>query len=130
MLPRHGQHARSLVRGEGVRGDQLAVVARLVNHGLMRARDDIVIGADRLEHAQPILPDKDAGAERTQLRACLVDTHRPAALGKRNGSGESRETSARDFSVTLCGHVRYGDLAKHRRSADEQSDIRVCPAHR
>ena len=64
MLARHGQHARSLLGGEAVFGDQSAVVAGLVADRLVRSRDHLPIGAERGEHTQSVLPDEDSCSER------------------------------------------------------------------
>src|ERR671929_221010 len=57
MLPRHRQHARAFVRSEPVFRDQTIVMASLVRDRLMGACHDALVGADRVEHAQPVFPD-------------------------------------------------------------------------
>ena len=110
MLARHGQHARPLVRRESILGDQSAVVAGLVADRLVRSRDHLPIGAERGEHTQSVLPDKDSRSERPQLAARFVDAHAPAALSECHSRRQARKARAGDFSVTLRAHLRYGAL--------------------
>ena len=66
-----------------------------------------VIGADRLQHAQPVLVDVDAGAGGAQPIGALVHAHAPAALGERAGRGQPGKARADDFRMSLpsCRHV-------------------------
>ena len=71
--------------------------------GNRRALDRGVIGADRLENAQAIFINVNAGARRAQAIGALVHAHGPAALGQRASRGQSGKSRAGDFGVT-SGH--------------------------
>src|SRR5262249_35195568 len=64
-------------------------------------------GADRREHAQPVLIDVDARAGGAQALPALVHAHAPAALRQRAGRGQAGETRASDLGVPFHGAILW-----------------------
>ena len=79
----------------------VVVVAHLAGMRERRALHRRVIGAERLQHPQPVLVDVDAGAGGAQLAAALVHPHAPAALRERAGGGEPGKAGSGDLGVSL-----------------------------
>ena len=102
MLARHGQQAKGVAPVHLLQRDAYPVAARLVGRWLRRAPHHVVIGADRMQHAQAVLPNEDAGAEGAQRRLFLVHPHVPATLAQRNCGSQPGEARAGD----LCMHWR------------------------
>jgi len=121
MLARHRQHARAAPRTEDLVRDPL--VPPLVPGRLVGAGDDVRVGAERLEHAQAVLPDEDAGAEVPQLRGRLVDARRPAALAERRRDGETAEPRADDLGVA----TRHVSARETREARLRREDGHVNP---
>src|SRR5207247_10189362 len=63
--------------------------------------DRVLGGAERLEHAQAVLVDVDAGAGGAQAVGALVHPHTPAALRERAGGGQACETAADNLRAAL-----------------------------
>ena len=103
-LAGHGQHAAAHGDIELGFGDHAVAVADLVDRAVMRAGDRLVTGADRLQHAEPVLPDEDAGAEGAQRVGALMHPDRPAAVGQRHRGDQPGEAGARDLGVAARTH--------------------------
>ena len=72
----------------------------------------VVVGADRLQHAQAVVPDEDAGTEGAQLAVDLVDAGRPAALAQRDGGDQAGETRAGDLGMHHSAAARLLSLSR------------------
>src|SRR5260370_39976951 len=66
-----------------------------------RTRDRLRVGADRREHAQPVLVNIDARAGGAQAFPALVHAHAPAVLRKGASRGQASKSRAGDFGVSL-----------------------------
>src|SRR6185295_11426727 len=104
-LAHDAEHAAPLPAVD--RNHTVAIVAHLAGMGERRALDRRGIGADRREHAQPVLVDVDAGARGAQALSALVHAHAPAALRQSAGRGQAGETRAGDFGVPLHGAILW-----------------------
>ena len=93
------------------RDHPVLVVAHLAGVGERRAMDRRRIGADRLQHAQAVLVDVDAGAGGAQPVGALVHAHAPAALRQRAGRRQPGKARADDFRMTLRHAAMLGDRA-------------------
>ncbi len=75
--------------------------------------DDRIEDAERVEHAQPVLPDVDPGTEDAQLAVLLVDAHAPALAGKGEPGGEAGDAAAGDLDA--AGHgVKLTGLSRRQ----------------
>ena len=61
------------------------------------------LNAERIEHAQPVLPDIDAGAEDAQIVILLVDTDLPALA--REGEASAQPGDAAAGNLDCADHV-------------------------
>jgi len=75
----------------------VALVDHVEGRHPMRPRLDLVVHVEGLEHAQPVLPDVEPGADLAQLRSGLVHAHGPTAMSQCNRRGQT-------------GQARTGDL--------------------
>src|SRR5262249_14408260 len=89
------------------RDQPVAVIADLAGVGERRTLDRLVVGADRRQHAQPVLVDVDARAGRAQALPALVHAHAPAALRQRTGRRQAWQTGPGDFGVPFHGAILW-----------------------
>ena len=84
-------------------------------------RADVVPGTERIEDAQGVALERDAGAERAQLGLGLENVDFDAALGELDGGGESSDATAGDRDLLHCGHVRtslFSGFSRRQRIGD------------
>ena len=103
-LAGHGQHAAAHGAVERGLDDHPVAVADLVHLAVMRAGKHVVVGADRLQHPEPVLPDEDAGAEGAKRIGALMHPDGPAAVGERDGGDQPGESGARDLGMAARSH--------------------------
>src|SRR5262249_49043246 len=89
------------------RDHPVAIVADLAGMGERRALDRLVIGANRRQHAQPVLIDVDARAGGAQALPALVHAYAPAALRQRTGRGPACAARAGDCGVPFPGAILW-----------------------
>src|SRR6266850_3393495 len=83
------------------REEAVVLVAGLAQPRARAVADRVLAGAERLEHAQAVLVDVDAGPGGAQALGALVQAHAPAALRERAGCGQPCETAADDLNAAL-----------------------------
>src|SRR5262249_39713937 len=88
------------------------MVAHLADMDERCTPDRLLIGADRREHAQPVLVNIDARASGAQSLPALVHAHAPAALRQRAGRGQPSKPRAGDFGMSF--HQLSYDTARSR----------------
>src|SRR5579871_3937998 len=84
------------------RDQPIAAVAHLARMCKRRALHRGIVGADRLQHAQAVLVDVNAGASGAQPVGTLMHAHAPAALGQRAGCGQTGKSCASDLGMPLA----------------------------
>ncbi len=96
------------------RQDTIAIIPRLARMGDVRARDGVVAGPQRFQHAKSVLVDVDSGSIGPQRVGALVHLDVPAALRQCAGRGEAGKTRADDFDAPLLAHsaVRFEAMAR------------------
>src|SRR5262245_1360101 len=101
MLAGHGHQEERISPIDPLEADTGAVASRLIAWRLMCTPGDICVGADCLQNALAVLPDKYAGAEGAQLRLLLMHGDAPATAVQGDGGGQA-------------GESRSGNLRMHR----------------
>src|SRR5512143_3253534 len=74
-------------------------IASFADPDLYRVGDDLIEDAERLQHAQAILPDIDGSPENTDVAALLVDVYLPALLQQGEARRQASNTSS-DYGCT------------------------------
>src|SRR5262249_2962171 len=99
MLARHRHQQERVAAVDVLEADADTVAPRFIAWRLMRAARHVWIGADRLQNALAILPNKNARAEGAQLCLLLVYAHAPTPLVERDGRGEPRKPRSGNFCM-------------------------------
>ena len=81
------------------RDDAVMMVARLARVRHQGALDRVLVGAERLKHAQAVLVDVNSGAGRAQLVGAFMHAHLPSPLRQRAGGREAGESGTDDFGA-------------------------------
>src|SRR6185503_1530575 len=103
----------------------LALVGRVHHHELVDVHGfpaGVLADAQRIERAERIRAELDAGADLAEALRLLEDLHREAAAREREGCREPADAAARDEDGSLGVGVRHGWKGSGR-SRDYRSSI-------
>ena len=87
------------------REQAIVLVARLAHEVARVVGERLLERPERLQHAQAVFVDVDAGAGGAQALGALVQPHAPAALRERAGGGEAGEAAADDLGAARTAHL-------------------------